>query len=75
MPQELSIYMVQNKRLNIPMLVHNFTRFLSAMCTFIRKNDSDHALFIVMDVIKGIKMNEQTLFERKSRFNSRYSLL
>lgn len=28
-----------------------------------------------MNVIKGIKMNEQTLFGRKSRFNCKYSLL
>ena len=32
-------------------------------------------MFTIMNVIKGIKMNEQTLFGRKSRCNSKYSLL
>ena len=32
-------------------------------------------MFTIMSVIKGIKMNEQTLFGRKSRCNSVYSLL
>lgn len=32
-------------------------------------------MFTIMEVIKGIRMNEQTLFGRKSRCNSKYSLL
>ena len=32
-------------------------------------------MFTIMEVIKGIRMNEWTLFGRKSRCNSRYSLL
>ncbi len=32
-------------------------------------------MFNIMSVIKCIKMNEQTLFGRKSRFNCKYSLL
>ena len=32
-------------------------------------------MFTIMNVIKGIKMNEQTLFGRKSRCNNKYSLL
>ena len=32
-------------------------------------------MFTIMNVIKGIKKNEQTLFGRKSRCNSKYSLL
>ena len=50
-------------------------KFLSEISTFFRKNDSDHAMFAIMDVIKGIRMNEWTLFGRKSRCNSKYSLL
>ncbi len=51
------------------------TNFLSEISTFFKKNDSEHATFTIMEVIKGIKMNEQTLFGRKSRYNSKYSLL
>ena len=54
---------------------HKVTQFLSEISTFIRKNDSETAMFNIMSVIKGIKMNEQTLFGRKSRFNCKYSLL
>ena len=57
------------------MPVHKVTQFLSEISTFFKKSDSDHAMFAIMDVIKGIKMNEQTLFGRKSRCNSKYSLL
>lgn len=32
-------------------------------------------MFTIMNVIKGVKMNEQTLFGRKSRCNSVYPLL
>ena len=32
-------------------------------------------MFTIMNVIKGIRMNEQTLFGRKSRPNNKYSLL
>ena len=57
------------------MPMHKVTKFLSEISTFFRKNDSDHAMFAIMDVIKGIRMNERTLFGRKSRPNSKYSLL
>ena len=55
--------------------MHKVTKFLSEISTFFRKNDSDHAMFAIMDIIKGIRMNEWTLFGRKSRCNSKYSLL
>ena len=32
-------------------------------------------MFTIMSVIKGVKTNEQSLFCRKSRCNSLYSLL
>ena len=32
-------------------------------------------MFTIMNVIKGVKMNENTLFGRKSRCNSVYPLL
>jgi hypothetical protein len=57
------------------MPVHKVTQFLSEISTFFKKSDSDHAMFAIMDVIKGIKMNEQPLFGRKSRCNCKYSLL
>lgn len=57
------------------MPMHKVTKFLSEISTFFKKSDSDHAMFAIMDVIKGIRMNEWTLFGRKSRCNSKYSLL
>ena len=57
------------------MPVHKVTKFLSEISTFFKKSDSETAMFAIMDVIKGIKMSEQTLFGRKSRCNSKYSLL
>ena len=57
------------------MPMHKVTKFLSEISTFFRKNDSDRAMFTIMEVIKGIRMNEWTLFGRKSRSGSKYSLL
>lgn len=57
------------------MPVHKVTRFLSEISTFFKNNDAGSAMFAIMNVIKGIRMNEQTLFGRKSRCNSKYSLL
>ena len=54
------------------MPVHKVTKFLSEISTFFKKSDSDPAMFTIMDVIKGIKMNEQALFGRKSRCNSKW---
>ena len=57
------------------MPVHKVTKFLSEISTFFKKSDSGTAMFTIMNVIKGIKMNEQTLFGHKSRCNCKYSLL
>ena len=57
------------------MPMHKVTKFLSEISTFFKKNDSDHAMFTIMEVIRGIRMTEQTLFGRKSRCNNKYSLL
>lgn len=57
------------------MLMHKVSTFLSEISTFFKKNNSDSAMFIITNVIKGVKMNEQMLFGRKSRCNSVYSLL
>jgi len=57
------------------MPAHKVTQFLSEISSFFRKNNTDNAMFVIMNVIKGIKMNEQSLFGRKSRCNSKYSLL
>ena len=56
------------------MPTHKVTNFLSEISLFFKNNDSDHAMFTIMDV-KVIRMNEWTLFGRKSRCNSKYSLL
>jgi len=51
------------------------TNFLSEISSFFKKNNTERAMFTIMTVIKGIKMNERTLFGRTSRYNSVYSLL
>jgi len=73
MSQEMSKFKVPNKILITPIPAHKVTNFLSEISAFFKKNASDNA--IIMNVIKGIKMSEQTLFGRKSRCNSKYSLL
>ena len=55
--------------------MHKVTQYLSEISTFFKKSGSDHAMFSIMDVIKGMRMNELTLFGRKTRCNSKYSLL
>ena len=57
------------------MPMHKVTTFLSEISAFFKNNDAENAMFTIMNVIKGIKMNEQTLFGRKSRCNSKFSLL
>ena len=48
------------------MPVNNVTKFLSEISTFFKKSDSETVMFAIMNVIKGIRMNEQTLFGRIS---------
>lgn len=57
------------------MPVYKIRKFPSETSTFFKKSDSETAMFAIMNVIKGIRMNEQTLFGRKSRCNCKYSLL
>ena len=57
------------------MPMHKVTKFLSEISTFFKNNDAGSAMFTIMNVIKGIKMNEPTLFGRESRCNNKYSLL
>ena len=57
------------------MPIHKVSTFLSEISTFFKKDSAEGAMFTIMSVIKGIKMNEQTLFGRRSRCNSVYSLL
>lgn len=66
MSQEMSNFMVQNKKLIYPIPVQKVTKFLSEKSTFFKKSDSETAMFAIMNVIKGIRMNEQTLFGRIS---------
>ena len=57
------------------MPVYKIRKFLSETSTFFKKSDLETAMFAIMNVIKGIRMNEQTLFGRKGRCNCKYSLL
>ena len=57
------------------MPIRKVSTFLSGISTFFKKDSAEGAMFTIMSVIKGIKINEQTLFGRKSRYNSVYWLL
>ena len=48
------------------MPVYKIRKFPSETSTFFKKSDSETAMFAIMNVIKGIRMNEQTLFGRIS---------
>ena len=71
----MSIFKVPTKRISSPMPGHKVSTFLSEISTFFKKNNAEGAMFTIMNVIKGVKMNEQTLFGRKSWCNSVYPLL
>ena len=57
------------------MPVYKIRKFPSETSTFFKKSDSETAMFAITNVIKGIRMNEQTLFGRKGRCNCKHSLL
>lgn len=57
------------------MLIHKVTTFLSEISIFFRENDSHKAMYTIMDVIKGLKMTELSLFGTKSKCNHVYTLL
>ncbi len=57
------------------MPVRKVIKYLSEKSIIFRKKDSDLAQFVIMGMIKGIRVSKQTLFGRKSRCNSKYSLL
>ena len=57
------------------MLRHKVTNFLSEISTFFKKNDATHAMYTITNVIKGVRMNEKTLFGRTTRCNCTYTLL
>lgn len=48
---------------------------LSDISIFFKKNDSNSALFTIMEMLKGINMSEKTLFGRESRCKRSLSLL
>lgn len=52
------------------MLVKNGGAFLSGISTFFKKDSVEGTVFTIMSMIKGVKMAEQTLFGRQSRYNS-----
>lgn len=51
------------------MPMHKVTTFLSEISTFFREHDSHKAMYALMDVIKGLKMTEKSLFGTKSKCN------
>ena len=57
------------------MLMHKVSTFLSEISIFFRENDSHKAMYTIMDVIKGLKMTELSLFGTKSKCNHVYTLL
>lgn len=57
------------------MPVHKVTAFLSEISSFFKKDDANNAMYTIMDVIKGLKMTEKTLFGMTSKCNTVYSLL
>ncbi len=58
-----------------PMLKTKGTNFLSEISAFFKNNDASKAMNSMMDMISGLNMSERTLFDRSTRFNSKYSLL
>ncbi len=57
------------------MPVHKVTDFLSELSSFFKKNDASSAMYALMDVIKGLRMTEKSLFGITSKCNTFYSLL
>ena len=57
------------------MLKSKGTNFLSEINAFFKNNDASKAMNSMMDMISGLNMSERTLFDRSTRFNSKYSLL
>ena len=51
------------------------TNFLSEISSFFKNNDASKAMESMMNMISGLNMSERTLFDRSTRFNSKYSLL
>lgn len=52
------------------MLVKKVGVLLSEISTFYKKDSVEGTMFAIMSMIKGVKMAEQTLFGRQSRYNS-----
>ena len=75
MSQEMSKFKVPNKNSHYTNANTQSYDFFVRDKRIFQENASDNAMFVIMKVIKGIKMSEQTLFGRKSRCNSKYSLL
>lgn len=57
------------------MPVHESNTILSEISIFFKKNDSNRALFTIMDMLKVINMSEKASFGRKSKCNSKYPFL
>ncbi|MDR1624572.1 MAG: transposase, partial [Tannerellaceae bacterium] len=56
------------------MPIYKNTTIFSEISSFFKKNDSQSAIFTIMDMIKSINMPEKVLFGTQTRFNSKYSL-
>jgi hypothetical protein len=50
-----------------PMSMHKVTEFLSEISQFFKKDNATHAMYTLMDMIKGIKMSETVLFGVKNK--------
>ncbi|MDR0394478.1 MAG: hypothetical protein LBH77_04890, partial [Tannerella sp.] len=57
------------------MPMHKVTEFLSGISRFFKKDNATHAMYTLMDLIKGIKMSETVLLGVKSKCDQPYSLL
>jgi hypothetical protein len=57
------------------MPIYKSNSILSEISVFFKKNDSNSALFTLTDMLKDFNMLEKIFFERKSKCNSKYSLL
>jgi hypothetical protein len=51
-----------------------YTKILSEISVFFKKDDSNDALFTLTDMLKGFNMSEKIFFGSKSKCNSKYSL-
>jgi len=57
------------------MPIYKNKTIFSEISSFFKKNDSQSAIFTIIDMIKSVNMPEKVLFGTQGKFNSKYSLL